>query len=191
MNRSYLATLAGLCLTLLAPAHAPAISPPSVPDGLEVSSAYKVFLVGHAIGTQNYFCVVSPSGVSSWTQFGPQATLFDDRYGQVATHFLSANPDEDDKPRPTWQHSKDTSAVWGEQIAESSDPEFVEPGAIPWLKLRVVGKAAGPTGGGRMAETAYIQRVHTSGGLKPTTACNEGDRILVPYSTDYYFYKAN
>ena len=189
MKHSHLATLAALCLTVLDPAYAPAINPPSVPDGLEVSSAYKVFFVGHAIGTQDYFCVVSPTGVSSWVQFGPQATLFDDRDLQVATHFLGANPDEDGKLRPTWQHSRDSSAVWGEMIAESVDPRFVEPGAISWLKLRVAGKTLGPTGGGRLAETKYIQRVHTSGGVKPTTACNEGDRMLVPYSTDYYFYK--
>jgi len=32
--------------------------------------------------------------------------------------------------------------------------------------------------------------VHTSGGLKPTTACQEGDKAFVPYAADYYFYKA-
>jgi hypothetical protein len=32
--------------------------------------------------------------------------------------------------------------------------------------------------------------VHTSGGAKPTAECVLGDRKLVSYSTDYYFYKA-
>jgi Protein of unknown function (DUF3455) len=31
--------------------------------------------------------------------------------------------------------------------------------------------------------------VNTTGGLKPTGACTEGAKALVPYTADYYFYK--
>jgi hypothetical protein len=126
--------------------------------------------------------------------FGPQATLFNDDARQIITHFLSPNPDEGGTARATWQHSRDTSAVWAQRIAFSSDPDFVEPGAIPWFLLQVVGAERGPTGGQRLAETTYIQRVYTTGGLEPSTGCAQaedvGQRALVPYTADYLFYKA-
>jgi len=37
--------------------------------------------------------------------------------------------------------------------------------------------------------SSVVQRVHTSGGVKPTTACQEGDKAFVPYAADYYFYE--
>jgi hypothetical protein len=166
---------------------------PQVPPNLEVSANNKLFLVGHAVGTQQYICL--PSGSSfAWTLFGPQATLFKDDTKQIITHFLSPNPDEDGIPRATWQHSNDTSAVWAMAIASSSDPYFVEPGAIPWLLLEVVGDQKGPTGGARLTRTAFIQRLNTSGGIAPpSTGCSVstdiGMRALVPYTADYFFYK--
>ena len=63
---------------------------------------------------------------------------------QIITHFLSPNPDEGDLPRATWQHSRDTSRIWGNVVASSSDPSFVRRGAIPWLLLEVVGAEPGP-----------------------------------------------
>jgi Protein of unknown function (DUF3455) len=63
--------------------------PPHVPDELEVPAGNKAFLRGHAIGTQNYICLPSASGVS-WTLFGPQATLFNNYDVQIITHFLSS-----------------------------------------------------------------------------------------------------
>jgi hypothetical protein len=112
---------------------------------------------------------------------------------QIITHFLSPNPDEKGLPRATWQHSEDTSRVWGNAIASSSDPKFVKRGAIPWLLLEVVGSDPGPGGGALLTATAYIQRINTSGGVAPTTGCSEaanvGAKALVPYKTDYLFYK--
>jgi hypothetical protein len=148
--------------------------------------------VGHATGTQQYICL--PSGSSfAWTLFGPQATLFKDNAKQIITHFLSPNPSESDMPRATWQHSNDTSAVWAMAIASSSDPYFVEPDAIPWLLLEVVGDQHGPTGGARLTRTAFIQRLNTSGGIAPLSGCavstDIGTRALVPYMADYFFYK--
>jgi hypothetical protein len=79
-------------------------------------------------------------------------------------------------------------------IASSSDPAFVASGAIPWLLLQVVGAQPGPTGGDRLTETTFIQRVHTSGGVAPSTGCVEvtdvGQRAFVPYTADYFFYEA-
>jgi uncharacterized protein DUF3455 len=191
---TYVTALAGACLALLPQGgYANPITPPPVPTELEVPAGHRPFLLGYAIGTQNYICLPSGPGFV-WTLFGPQATLFDNDERQITTHFLSPNPDEDGTARATWQHSRDTSTVWAVAIASSSDPAFVEPGAIPWLLLQVAGADPGPTGGQKLTETAYMQRVHTSGGLAPTTGCTQapdvGKRTLVPYTADYVFYKA-
>jgi hypothetical protein len=172
------------------------ITPPSVPTDLQVPAGNKVFLVAHAVGTQQYLC-----RFTGWDLFGPQATLFDDDDKQVITHFLSPNPVESSPnpvesglARPTWQHSKDTSTVWAKKNAESSDPDFVVPGAIPWLRLEVVGTQDGPTGGDKLSATTFIQRLNTSGGGAPSTGCtlptDVGNRVLVDYETDYFFYRA-
>jgi len=186
--------LTGVLLAPIQPADANRVLvSPTVPPNLEVSAGNKLFLVGHAVGTQQYICL--PSGSSfAWTLFGPQATLFKDETKQIITHFLSPNPDEDGMPRATWQHSNDTSAVWAMAIASSSDPGFVAAGAIPWLLLEVVGDQQGPTGGARLTRTAFIQRLNTSGGMAPPmTGCSVstdiGMRALVPYTADYFFYK--
>ena len=111
-------------------AHAQKVSPPPVPPAIEAPGGNEAYLEGHAVGTQNYICLPSGSGVA-WTLFGPQATLFNDKDGQVITHFLSPNPSESGAPRPAWQHSQDTSTIWGQAIASSNDADFVAPGAIP------------------------------------------------------------
>ena len=186
-------TLTGVLMAAIQPADANRdFVSPSVPLNLEVSAGNKLFLVGHAVGTQQYICL--PSGWSfAWTLFGPQATLFNDNTKQIITHFLSPNPSESDIPRATWQHSNDTSAVWAMAIASSSDPNFVAPDAIPWLLLDVVGDQQGPTGGARLTRTAFIQRLNTSGGIAPLSGCavatDIGKRELVPYTADYFFYK--
>jgi Protein of unknown function (DUF3455) len=171
------------------PARAEQVTPPPVPPAIQVPAGNKAFLVGHAIGTQNYICLpsVSASGFA-WTLFGPQATLFNDDGGQIITHFLSPNPSEADTPRATWQHSRDTSSVWAMAINSSAVPN-----AIPWLLLQRVGVQDGPTSGDRLTKTSYIHRVNTVGGLAPATGCdlstNVGSRAFVPYTADYFFYR--
>jgi hypothetical protein len=171
--------------------HADRLTPPTVPANLQVPAGNKLFLKGHAVGTQNYICLPSGSGFV-WTFFGPQATLFKNNGKQTHTHFLSPNPDENGTARATWQDSKDTSAVWARAIATSTDPQFVAPGAISWLLLEIVGAQDGPTGGDNLSSTTYIQRVSTAGGVAPSSGCvvlsDVGKRAFVPYTTDYYFY---
>ena len=111
------AALAMACTASLPqPAHAYYVTPPRVPSNIQVPAGNKVFLKGHAVGTQNYICL--PSGQSTaWTFFAPQATLFDDDNKQIITHFLSPNlgpipPEVAGTLRATWQHSRDTSTVW-------------------------------------------------------------------------------
>jgi hypothetical protein len=115
------------------------------------------------------------------------------------THFQSSNPEETPdhpvetgKARPTWQDSKDASAVWAAPVPGAA--VSVTPDAIPWLLLKVVGNQPGPTDGDTMTHTTFIQRLNTTGGRAPTTGCAEaaniGAKVLVPYTADYFFYKA-
>lgn len=167
------------------------VTPPPVPGNLAVDAGSKAFFEGHAVGTQNYVC--SPAGLGfAWSLFTPVATLFDARDQQVTTHFFSPNPIEADTVRPAWQHSRDTSTVWGRALDQSSDPAFVAPDSIPWLLIRVVGAEFGPTGGATLTRATQIHRVNTLGGIAPATGCSAatdvGKRAYVPYEADYFFY---
>ena len=73
------------------------------------------------------------------------------------------------------------------------DGVTMSPSAIPWLLLRTVSTTPGPDGGDRLTHTTYIQRVNTTGGLAPASGCDAaalGAASNVPYTADYYFYKA-
>jgi len=174
--------------------HGGKIEVPEVPSNLVVDAGNVPYLQAQAYGTQNYVCLPSATGVA-WKLFGPQATLYPQNAPvQIATHFLSPNPEEAGTPRPTWQHSQDGSAVWAKMIQSSTDANYVAPGAIAWFKLEMVGTAEGSTGGALLTRTTFIQRVNTQGGVAPATGCTTAAQLgaiaLVPYSTDYIFYRA-
>jgi hypothetical protein len=168
------------------------IAPPAVPAEIRLSpSEFVPFLAAHAVGTQGYFCA-AVGAAYSWTPFGPQATLYNADNQQILTHFLSPTP-YTLLPAPTWQTSRDSSIVWAQAIAPSTDAAYVAPDAIPWLLLEATVVGDGPTGGDRLLPTRRIQRVNTVLGKAPTTGCSQpgdiGKRALVPYEADYYFYK--
>ena len=200
-------------VSLSQPAHANQVTPPPVPDNIQVPPGNKAFLVGHADGTQNYICqpsASSPSGVA-YVLFTPEATLFNDDAKQLITHFFSPNPFESNTTpgvvargmiRATWQNSRDTSTVWAKvnvnpdgSNGSSSDPTFVERGAVAWLLLKVVGAQDGPNGGDALTATTFIQRLNTSGGVAPSTGCalptDAGNQAFAHYTADYFFYQAS
>jgi hypothetical protein len=119
--------------------------------------------------------------------------LFDRHGRQIITHFLSPNPDEHGVARATWQDSRDTSAVWAVAVKTYTESDFVAAGAIPWLKLQVVGAEDGTMPKGALTMTTFIQRVNTQGGVAPATGCQAaadvGRKTLVPYTADYVFYR--
>ena len=190
------ATALAVAFTVSLPlqAHAGQVTVPPVPADLEVEPGFKAFLEGHAVGTQNYVCQPSGAGFA-FVLFTPQATLFNDADHQLIIHFFSPNPDENGTIRATWENSRDTSTVWAALVPDgsSTDAAFVAPGAIAWLKLEVVGHEDGPTGGDKLSETTFIQRLNTSGGLAPLTGCSSladvGKKAFVPYAADYFFYR--
>src|SRR5688572_26165920 len=91
----FLVGIAALAFTVPAPApaYADQITPPPVPDNIQVPAGNKLFLVGHAVGTQNYVCVPSGTGVR-FVLFTPEATLFDGKGEPLITHYFSPNPEE-------------------------------------------------------------------------------------------------
>jgi hypothetical protein len=82
--------------------------------------------------------------------------------------------------------------VLGGSATHDTDPEFVEEGAVAWLLLKEVGTQVRPKGGDTLADTTFVQRVNTHGGLAPSTGCasltDVGKRAFVPYKADYVFY---
>jgi hypothetical protein len=171
--------------------HADRITTPPVPANIQVPPGNRAFLKGHGVGTQNYICLPSGTGFK-FVLFTPEATLFQNRGKQLTTHFFSPNPVEGGIVRATWQHSRDTSSVWGRVLASSSDPAFVAPGAVAWLLLQEAGVQEGPNGGDTLTPTTFIQRLNTSGGLAPSTGCassaDVGKQEFVPYEADYFFF---
>lgn len=218
MNKLILTTLATALATAVTAhvATAQSVTPPPVPASVQVLEGNKAFLVGHAIGTQNYICLPSAATASgvAYVLFTPEATLFNDDSKEIITHFFSPNPfEKNTNPalvavgpvRATWQHARDSSTVWAKvdqnpdgtnaAATDSTDPTFVKKGAVAWLRLKVVGQENGPTGGNILTKTTFIQRLNTAGGVAPPTGCASltdiGNQAFMPYTADYFFYKAD
>ena len=179
-------------------------TPPPTPGLITPQAGNSAFLVGHAFGTQGYTCLPTGTGGTSWSinPPRPEATLFAEAFGQlvqIITHFTSINQKPKDgvvvplSGNATWQ-AFDTSRVWAKAIAQipaGSDPESCpNAGAIPCVLLESVGNQRGPSGGRLLADATFVQRLNTKGGSAPTSACTVGQTQLVPYSADYYFYRA-
>lgn len=180
---SALAAVLALPLPLAAHDRDRDVTPPPVPTEIEVPEGNEAFLVGHAVGTQDYVCLPSTSGFA-WTLFTPEATLFADNGRQIITHFFSPNPLEPNTNprvltaggtvRAAWQHSRDSSTFWGfvEAGHSYSQPDFVAPGAIAWLRLTRAGVQAGPTGGKALTDTTlrpageHVRRARALDGVR-------------------------
>jgi hypothetical protein len=150
-----------------------------VPSEIAVPDGHKAYLVSHATGVQIYSCTATATG-HAWTFVAPRADLYD-KHGRkpIGTHFAG----------PTWQ-SEDGSKVVGRREAGAT----VDSDAIDWLRLSAASTATGPGGGNELAETTYIQRVNTTGGLAPAAAscdaATAGTTAEVPYTADYVFWRA-
>ena len=110
---------------------------------------------------------------TSWAFVAPAADLFADagKHGLIGTHFGG----------PTWQ------TVSGSRVVGTVSGRCTpNPAAIPWLVLDAV--ADGP---GVFQGTKFIQRLNTVGGNAPTApGSTVGEEARVPYTADYYFYRA-
>ncbi|HEX6231507.1 MAG TPA: DUF3455 domain-containing protein [Jiangellaceae bacterium] len=151
-------------------------SNPEVPGTIAVPEGNKLFRVGHAVGVQIYSCNATSGGLK-WEFVAPRADVYNDQGKLIMTHFGG----------PTWQ-AGDGSAVVGRREAGVN----VDPTAVDWLLLSVASSSAGE--GDQLTGTTFIQRTATSGGIAPDAAeCNAetvGNQAEVPYTADYYFWKA-
>ena len=159
-----------VCSLLCACATERAVAPTDVPPALRTGSV--PFLAAYASGVQIYACAKKPDATNlEWTLRGPEATLSSRSGRVVGTHSAG----------PTWS-STDGSSVIGAVTARDPGPD---PTAIAWLLL----SAKSTSSSGVLAPTRAIQRVHTKGGVAPSTACEEGAVLRVPYTATYYFYR--
>ena len=110
---------------------------------------------------------------TSWTLYGPDATLSADAEGRstVGIHYVG----------PTWETNSGSKVV-GSVI----DRCTADPNAVQWLSLGAV-----PTDGpGVLRRVTFIQRVNTVGGKAPTTGGDfVGQETRVAYWAEYFFYR--
>lgn len=147
---------------------------PEVPATLQVPAGNKPSFHAYAVGVQLYLWTINPTNAAlgSWVFKAPEAVLFDANANIVGIHYAG----------PTWE-SNSGSKVVGARVAGVTR----DAGAIPWLLLRAT-TADGP---GIFARTTYIQRVNTVGGLAPATPGTvAGQEARVPYTAEYFFYRA-
>jgi len=170
--------LCGLIATAAAARPLPQTEPGDTLDPRTYSPDSQLFLVVHAIGVQKYTCQSN----GTWLFTDPEATLYKTTGVQspIGSHFLNFA-----SGRPVWQLN-DGSSV------EAARKQSADGGAgnIPWLLLEAVVTSAG-TGGDRLFETTWVQRLNTSGGVAPAETCTPGDLVRVDYTADYFFWRAS
>ena len=111
---------------------------------------------------------------ASWVFVEPSAVLYADagEHGVVGTHYAG----------PTWESNSGSKVVAA--VDERCTPDA---NSIPWLLLHAV-SAEGP---GVFGRTAFIQRVNTVGGKAPAAGGSAvGEIARVPYTAEYFFYRA-
>jgi hypothetical protein len=138
-------------------------------QNLKVEAGNKVAFYAYAEGVQ----IWSWDG-TSWVFQRPEAVLYTGNgNGIVGIHYAG----------PTWE-SASGSYVVGKVLDRATPNQS----AIPWLLLEAV-ESAGP---GIFRRVTFIQRVNTVGGLAPAAPGNfAGEVARVPYTADYYFYRAS
>lgn len=149
------------------------ILPPELPsplcDSLQPPAGSRLLLHAYATGAQLYRW-----NGTSWTFVEPVATLFADaaNHDKVAIHYLG----------PTWENNNG-----GKVVAIKTASCTPDPTAIPWLLLeKVTNDGPAPFG-----KVTHIQRVNTKGGNAPTAPGSSiGVVAEVPYTAEYYFYRA-
>ena len=164
-----LVLLLGSGLSALAQASGTDNRAPEVPATISVGTTNKVHFHGFGVGFQVY----TWNG-TSWGSAVPDAVLFDGNGGVVATHFAG----------PSWESNSGSLVVGALPPAVAT----VDTNAIPWLRL----DALITTGPGIFANTSFIQRVNTTGGKAPSAPGSfVGQVARVPYSADYFFFRAD
>lgn len=138
---------------------------------IKVEAGNEVAFHAYALGVQIYRW-----NGSAWTFVAPAANLYADAgfNGKVGFHYAG----------PTWE-SKSGSKVLAARVSNTGCTP--DASGIAWLLLKKV-STDGP---GIFNNVTYIQRVNTTGGLAPTApGTTVGEEKRVPYTAEYYFYRA-
>ena len=169
-----LLTIVGLALQPTSIARADNTNGPELPaqcGSIQVQAGNKLAFHVYARGVQVYVW-----NGSAWVFDAPRAELFAEEnfFGEVGTHYRG----------PNWE-SKSGSRVKAVRVPDTGCTP--DPTAIAWLLL-VSTETNGP---GILDRTTYIQRVNTTGGVSPTApGASVGEVKEVPYTAEYYFYRA-
>ncbi|HEU4433377.1 MAG TPA: DUF3455 domain-containing protein [Pyrinomonadaceae bacterium] len=146
---------------------------PELPAGCEtinVEEGNKLAFHVYAKGAQIY-----KWNGTSWGFVAPEATLYAEPgyFGEVGIHGMG----------PHWT-SKSGSRVKASRVPNTGcRPDST---AIEWLLL----KQTETTGPGIFGNVTYIQRTNTTGGLAPSEPGTLNELREVPYTAEYYFYRA-
>jgi hypothetical protein len=136
-----------------------------VPPEIQVPPGNRLVARLNARGVQIYQCTTG-----AWSFLEPAAVLSD--WTPAAIHFRG----------PSWESTRDGSLVEARAVASSPVP-----GSIPQLLLQ----STRTRGDGIFGAVTYIQRLKTTGGVAPTTACTDGQTAGVAYTAEYRFYAAS
>ena len=142
---------------------------PAICQTLQVDAGNKVAFHTYASGVQVYRW-----NGTAWVFVEPVANLFAARNfrGQVGTHYAG----------PTWESNSGSKVV-----ARRVDGCTPDASAIAWLKLEAV-SSEGP---GVFDGVTFVHRVNTTGGVVPASPGSfAGEEARVPYTAEYYFYRA-
>ena len=137
-------------------------------QNLQAPAGSKVAYHVYATGVQIYHWTGT-----SWAFDGPSAVLSADAGGKskVGIHYAG----------PTWESVSGGTVVG--KLLERCTPN---PNAIPWLLLSAVSE-----GPGVFHRVVFVQRVNTVGGNAPSSRGSfVGAEARVPYTTEYFFYRA-
>ena len=142
-------------------------------ESIGVDEGHKLALHVYARGVQIYKWNAT---TQAWVFDAPRASLFaeENYFGEVGSHYRG----------PSWESKSGSKVVATRVPGTGCAPD---PSAVAWLKL-VSTENNGP---GIFKGITYIQRVNTVGGLPPSTPGSvDGEVKEVPYTAEYYFYRA-
>lgn len=176
MNHHRIKFLVLIALFIFAVQPAFASNGPELPaqcSTIAVEAGHQLAFHVYAKGVQIYQWNVT---TMTWDFIGPRADLFAEStfHGEVGAHFNG----------PTWQ-SKSGSRVKAAGVpGKLCTPDA---SAVAWLLLKSIENSEG----GIFRDVTYIQRVNTTGGLRPTAPGTlHGEIKEIDYTAEYYFYKA-
>jgi hypothetical protein len=146
---------------------------PDLPSGcssIAVDEGHKLIFHVYAKGVQVY-----KWNGTSWVFDQPRASLFAEGnfFGEVGSHYKG----------PNWE-SKSGSRVTAQRVTDTGCAP--DSSAIAWLLL----KSTETTGPGIFKDVTFIQRTNTTGGLAPADPGLLNEVKEVPYTAEYYFYRA-